>query len=52
MTRTQRSDGDRAWLAGTASWVMLVCLREAQTRTSPEVPVYSLLWRLRPGCLC
>ena len=45
--RTPQSDGDRAWLAGTASCAMLVDLvsslifaprREKQLRTSPGVP--------------
>jgi hypothetical protein len=48
INRTPRSDGDRAWLAGTASYTMLVgleaslilvSLREAQPRTSPGVPL-------------
>ena len=48
INRTPWSDGDRAWLAGTASCTMLVglksslifaSLREAQLRTSPGVPV-------------
>jgi hypothetical protein len=47
LNRTSRSDGDRAWLAGTASCTMLeglasllifVSLREAQPRMSPGVP--------------
>ena len=43
INRTPQSDGDRAWLAGTASCAMLVGLKssliEAQLRTSPGVPV-------------
>ena len=44
---TPQSDGDRAWLAGTASCTMLVgfasslilaSLREAQLKMSPAVP--------------
>ena len=47
INRTPQSDGDRAWLAGTASCATLVglksllifaSLREAQLRTSPGVP--------------
>ena len=47
INRTPQSDGDRAWLAGTASCAMLVgltsslifaSLREAQLRTSGVPP--------------
>ena len=46
--RTSLSDGDRAWLAGTASCATLVglesslifaSLREALPRTSPGAPI-------------
>ena len=59
---TPWSNGDRAWLAGTASCATLVgllssliftSLRKAQQRTSPGVPVGPsclLQPRLRPGC--
>jgi hypothetical protein len=63
INRTPRSDGDRAWLVGTASCAMIVglesllifpSLREAQPRTSVVPPSLScsLKLRLRPGCLC
>ena len=48
INRTLQSDRDRTWLAGTASCATLVglqsllifaSLREAQLRTSPDVPV-------------
>ena len=48
INRTQQSDGERAWLAGTTSCAMLLgltssliftSLREAQLRTSSGVPV-------------
>ena len=53
INRTQRSDGDRAWLTGTARCATLVglessliftSLREAQLRTSLGVPA-NCAWR-------
>jgi hypothetical protein len=64
INRTSQSGGDRAWLAGTASFAMLVGLKsllifasliEAQLRTCPGVPVgpsCCVKPRLKPGCLC
>jgi len=63
INKTPQSDGDAAWLAGTAICATLVglssslifpSLREAQLRTS-GVPLGPLCWlnlRLIPGCLC